>query len=273
MIFVDTHCHLNFKAFKSDLSDVVGRAYKSDVGKIIIPGAKLDSSQKAVEISGQYKGCFAAIGIHPHHVHDVNSFLQNDQKRHELSHLLADMAKQKGVAAIGEVGLDRHSYKNYPPVEEKTFQLQKQLLSLELDVATQLHLPVILHCRDAQDEMIALINEYKNKHPDLTGVFHCFEGTLLHLKKILSMGFFVGFDGNITFKENMRLQELVRQTPIDRLLLETDSPYLTPLPHRGTRNEPAYIQHTYAFVALLKNTGIKKVALRLSANVSTLFHI
>src|SRR3990172_8332318 len=114
-MFIDTHAHLNFKAFKSDLSDVVDRAQKSGVLKIIIPGAKMDSSQKAVEITGRYKGCYAAVGIHPHHVLDVNSFLQNDQKQNELSQLLYNMAKQKGVIAIGEVGLDKHTYKKYPP--------------------------------------------------------------------------------------------------------------------------------------------------------------
>lgn len=272
-MFIDTHAHLNFKAFKSDLSEVIDRAQKSGVAKIIIPGAKLDSSQKAVEISGQYKGCYAAVGIHPHHIYDVYSFLLNDQKQNELSQLLHDMAKQKGVAAIGEVGLDLHTYKNYPPVEEKTFQLQKQLLILQLAVAVKLKLPVILHCRDAYDDMIDLIAFYKTQHPTLTGVFHCFEGTLQHLKKIISLGFFMGFDGNITYKENTLLQVLVQKTPINRLLLETDSPYLTPFPYRGSRNEPAYIQHTYTYAAQLLKTDSKEVADRLAINSSTLFHI
>jgi len=267
-MFADTHAHLNFKAFDKDLDAVIARANGAAVKNIIIPGAKIDSSQKAIDIAKKFSGCFAAIGIHPHHSGEISH-----ERLSTVLETLSSLTVNQKVVAIGEIGLDKHHYKNYPPVSEDGFSQQKALLLAQLDIAQTHKLPVILHCRDAQDEMLELLSSYKKTHPNIRGVFHCFESTLTHLKKVLDLGFYVGFDGNVTYKENTKLHKLVKATPLSQLLLETDSPYLTPVPFRGTRNEPAYITNTASFIAHLINKSSANVALETSINASSLFHL
>lgn len=262
-MLIDTHAHLNFKAFKKDLEQVVNRATNAGIRKIIIPGAKVDSSRKAVEIAQKYNPCFAAVGIHPHHVADFIELGKN-----KIADELKMLVNNKKVVAIGEVGLDYHEYKGYPPIDEETKKRQKELLTLQIDIATEYKLPVIFHCRNAHDNQLEIIKNQK-----LTGVFHCFGGNKEHLKKVLDLGFFVGFDGNITYPENKNLQALVRYTPIDHLLLETDAPYLTPLPFRGQRNEPSFLMHTAKFVSQLHTISVENILETTSRNALKLFRL
>lgn len=267
-MFIDTHAHLNFKAFRKDLNEVINRTKEAGIEKIIIPGAKIDSSRKAVEISQKYDSCFAAVGIHPHHV--VN-FTQLGKTK--ITNELKMLVDNKKVVAIGEVGLDYHEYKGYPPITNEVKSQQKELLRLQIEIAQENNLPIIFHCRDAHDDQLEMINDNLKSNNKITGVFHCFGGEKKHLEKVLSLGFYVGFDGNITYPENKNLQDLVAYTPIDRLLLETDAPYLTPLPFRGQRNEPAYLINTASFVYHLHKISLEKVSEITTSNALKLFRL
>lgn len=265
-MFIDTHCHLNFKAFRNDLDEVIKRAHESGVEKIIIPGAKLDSSKKAVEIADTYENCFAAIGIHPHH---VNEYVQKGP--HIIEAELTELSQKSKVVAIGEIGLDYHQYSDYPPISDETKTLQKELFELQLNVAIQGNLPVIIHCREAQNDIIETIKQLQNDN--LRCVFHCFDGNKEYLNKVLALGFYVGFDGNSTYEQNSHLRHLIAATPLDRLLLETDAPYLTPVPFRGSRNEPSNISHIAAFIAQLLEVSEDFIASQTTRNAKALFHL
>lgn len=265
-MFTDTHCHLNFQAFTDDLASVIDRAQKEGVRRIIIPGAKIDSSQRAVEIAGQYDGCYAAVGIHPHH---ADEFVETQSIAS-----LRTIAKNPKVVAIGEIGMDRYVYKNSPPVSDETIAQQITLLQQQLILAYEHHLPVILHCRQAQQDLLAVITEFLGNHAaGLHGVFHCFDGDEAFLRTVLSMGFSVGFDGNSTYPANVHLRELIKLTPLDRLLLETDAPYLTPVPHRGERNEPSHLPLIAKLVAEIHKKSTEEIAEITSNNARALFKL
>ncbi|MBI3379500.1 TatD family hydrolase [Candidatus Gottesmanbacteria bacterium] len=268
-MFIDTHAHLNFKAFNKNLEEVIDRAKKAGIDKIIIPGAKIGSSRKAVEISQKYDDCFAAIGIHPHH---VDEFI--DLGESNIEEELNLFIKNKKTVAIGEIGLDYHVYKDYSPVSRENKKHQKELLILQIEIATEFNLPIIFHCRDAHDDQLELIQSYiQTGEKNIKAVFHCFGGEKKHLEKVLNLGFYVGFDGNVTYPENKNLHDLVKYTPIDRLLLETDSPFLTPLPLRGKLNEPANLIHTVEFTSQIHNISIQELGSITTKNALELFKL
>lgn len=261
-MLIDTHCHLNFKAFNKDLDDVIKRAKESGVEKIIIPGAKINSSQKAVEIAGNYQNIFAAAGIHPHHA--------GEELKIET---IRQLAKDKKTVAIGETGLDHHHYLNYPEITKNEKDRQVVIFIEQLIIAKEFNLPVIIHCREAQALILETLSEFMKKHGQLVGVFHCFEGTEDYLKQVIEMGFYVGFDGNITYPENENLRKLLRNVPIEKLLLETDAPFLTPQKFRGKRNEPSYIKETAEFISTLLKIELSKLAEITSENANSLFRL
>ncbi|MCJ7739838.1 TatD family hydrolase [Candidatus Microgenomates bacterium] len=263
-MFIDTHCHLNFKSYKKDLPEVIKRATDNKIDKIIIPGAKLDTSRKAIEIAQQYGDCFAAVGIHPHHA-DLLSAADNAS---DLKNLLTGLIIQPKVVAVGEIGLDYYQYKDCPAIDEETKKRQKELFLLQLELAQENNLPVILHCREAFDD---LLNVLKDKN--ISGVFHCFSGNKQQLAEVLEMGFYLGFDGNITYPQNQHLRQLVESAPFDKLLLETDAPFLTPVPQRGNRNEPAFLVYTAQTVAEIKKTALDKVMEITCSNALKLFRL
>lgn len=266
---VDTHCHLNFQAFEKDISEVIMQAYEVGVTKIIIPGANLESSKKGAEIANCYDGCFAAVGIHPHHAGEYD--------RDKSAHLstLTQLAQQKKVVAIGETGLDYYQYKDYPPILDETKKIQRELFLMQIKIAREFDLPLIIHCREAWEDVTRIVNNYSSseveKNNQLRGVFHCYSGGKKWLSKILNMGFFLGIDGNVTYDTG--LQTVVKEIPLDKLLLETDSPYLTPLPFRGERNEPKNIKLVAEKIAELKNISFKELEEKIEKNTESLFGI
>lgn len=257
-MLIDTHAHLNFQAFEDDLKEVLRRAQDEDVEKIINVGADLDSSQKAVEIAQKYPSCFASVGIHPHH--------SAEQKR-DWEVKLEKLAKNKKVVAIGECGLDYHPYERGGVADP---QIQKEVFEKQLSLALKLNLPVIFHCREAYKEILKIVKSFPQRKK-LKGVFHCFSGDEIFLQKVLGLGFYVGFDGNLTFKNAKSLQEVAKITPPEKILLETDSPYLAPEPYRGLRNEPANVKMVAEFLAFLKRETLAKVAKVTTANAQKLF--
>ncbi|MDP3998610.1 MAG: TatD family hydrolase [bacterium] len=261
---IDTHAHLNFEAFKDDFEGAVGRAQVEGVEKIINVGANLDSSQKAAEIAQKFDGCFASVGIHPHHAEDHNP--------EDSIKTLEKLAKSPKVVAIGECGLDYHPYENGGIADPKK---QKELFTTHLELAEKLNLPLILHCRDAHDDILRIIKPYVMRYTPsaIRGVFHCFSGDQEFLASVLKMGFYVGFDGNITYRNVRGLRELVKTAPLERIILETDSPYLPPEPFRGLRNEPKNVKIIAGAVAEIKTLPFVDVARKTTQNARRLFRI
>lgn len=260
-MLIDTHAHLNFGAFAKDLEVVVGQAQEAGVGKIINVGADLDSSQKAVAIAQKYKSCFASVGIHPHHARNHGNMANSVET-------LKKLAKNPKVVAIGECGLDYHPYKNGGVADPKK---QKELFLAQIKLAQKLNLPIIFHCRNAHTDILEVIYQYINKLIKIRGVFHCFSGDKEFLEKVLDSGFYVGFDGNITYKNAQGLRDLVKTTPLNRLLLETDCPYLPPEPFRGLRNTPANVKIIARAVAQIHKVSFAFVANQTTQNATTLF--
>jgi TatD DNase family protein len=276
-MLIDSHCHLNFKAYKKNLREVINNAQSNDVKKIVVPGAKLDSSKKAVEIAQQYDGIYAAVGIHPHHAQEEIVKLLNGQA---VKNELEKLAKSKKVVAIGECGLDYHQTQNSNVKSQnynlnlKTKKIQKELFLSQLELANKLHLPVIIHNRDADEDMLkTLITNYQLLITN-SGVFHCFMGGDELLTWALNHNFYIGITGLITY--NQRVQDIVAKTPLEKLLIETDSPFLTPEPLRTQRifpNRPENVKIVAQWIAKIKGDSFLKVARVTSKNAIQLFKL
>lgn len=262
-MYIDTHAHLNFKTFNKDLDWVIHQATKAGISKIIIPSAKLDSSKRAIEIANKYPRCYAAIGIHPYHVES------NDVVRQ-----LNQLANNPKVVAIGEIGLDYLRIYRNQPITKAIKEKQKALFLSQLDLATILNLPIIIHCRKAYNDLLEILSFYQKINKKLPrGVVHCFAGDKKQLKKILDLEFLVGFDGNITYAENTHLKALVYATSLNRTLLETDSPYLTPEPFRGKRNQPTNLPLIAKTVAKIHQKSAVEIAKITTSNAKNLFNL
>lgn len=249
---IDTHCHLNFAKFENDFNTVIKRATDAGVEIIINAGTSIESSKKAVELAQKYENLYAIVGIHPHHADKLEKGWENE---------IDKLAKQPKVLAIGEVGIDYFSYKSNDIVDPK---LQKEVFIKQIEIAHDNNLPLQIHGRHAAEDIIETLTSYKNLLLDKPGMFHCFAGDKDYLKNTLDLGFYIGFDGNITYEglapgENTVLSDLVMQVPLDRLVIETDAPYLTPEPHRGSRNEPSYAIITADSIAKIKDVSFDEV--------------
>jgi TatD DNase family protein len=261
LIFIDSHCHLNL--LDEDLIEVISRALDSDVTKIIVPGINLESSIKAVEIAERFPQVYAAVGIHPHEVEKI--------KPRDIE-FLKNLATHSKVVAIGEIGLDYH----YLPYNS---QLQHEILTSMLDLSLQVEKPIILHSRDSLSELIDVISSFqysKGNDPEinpLSGVFHMFEGNWNKAISVTKMGFFYSIGGNITFKNNQKGKEIIEECGIEKLLLETDSPFISPHPHRGMPNEPARIPIIAAKIAEILQTRVELVAEVTTRNAISLFKL
>lgn len=263
---IDVHCHLNFKAFAKDYDEVIKRAKAAGVATIINVGTKLDTSRKAIELAEKYKNLYAIVGVHPHHADKL------ELGSNWLSKL-EQIAKHPKVVAIGEIGLDNYRYQSNGITDPIA---QKELFEAQILLAHKLKLPLQIHNRHAGKEIIEILTYYKSYLLNPPGMFHCFAGSIDILKSALQMGFYIGFDGNITYPglapgEDTALPDLVKATPLERILVETDSPYLTPEPHRGSRNEPQYAILVGQKIAEIKAVPISQVDEITTKNVHTLF--
>lgn len=279
---VDVHCHLNFHAFEKDCDRVIKSAFEAGVTKIINVGTKIDSSEKTVGLAKEYENLFAIVGIHPHHADTI----QRHPERSEGSRFFADaqndipwieqletLARMPKVVAIGEIGIDYFSYKSNDIVDPK---LQKEVFIKQLELAYKLKLPLQIHNRHAGEDIIDILINHKSYLLNPPGMFHCMSGNLDLLKKVLNLGFYIGFDGNITYSgiapgEDTDLKDLVKYTPLDRIVTETDSPFLTPQPHRGSRNKPEYVIITGRFIAEIKGLFFEEIEAKTTANAIKLF--
>ncbi len=254
-MIIDTHAHLDFPDYKSDLESVLSRAKQADVGCIINVGTNLASSKKSVVLANRFNNVYASIGVHPH---DAANVSEQDWQA------LESLAKESKVVAIGETGLDY--YRNRSPHED-----QQRVFHKHLALAKTNNLPVIIHCRDASSDCLKILDEHKNGA--LKGVVHCFSGTREIAKKCINMGLYVSFAGPITFPNANTLREVAKSIPVERLLMETDSPFLSPQPKRGERNEPSYLSFIIPVLADIYGLSLKDIERITTFNAYKVFGI
>lgn len=255
MELFDSHAHIDFPRYNKDRKKVIERARAEGVKYILNCGADLESSQRAVKLADEFEGIYAAVGIHPHEA-SLYSI--------EIAKKLQKLAENKMVVAFGEIGLDYH-YDNSPRDE------QRQAFRAQLRLAESLNLPVIIHSREAEEDTINILREEWD--PENGGVVHCYSSSAEMAKDLLDLKFHIGFTGLITFKNLEWLRRIVSNTPIKRILVETDSPYMSPEPFRGRRNEPARVKEVARRVAECHNLTIEKTAEITTQNGLKLFKI
>ena len=289
-MYIDTHCHLNLKDFESDWREVVEKAKKAGVSKMIVVGADLSSSKRAIEMAEEVEGLYAVVGFHPHHckgLDDVDEMMASIEK----------LTKNKKVVAIGECGLDYHVYQKSKyektQVTEDQKKLQKRVFGRQIQLASKLNLPLVIHNREAQRDILDTIDHFckrDGKYPK--GVFHCISGSKKFVKQLIERGFYVGVDGNVTYSSEV--QALVDEIPLERLLLETDSPWLTPEPLRSQqkvpnrlslklqtadglepklRNTPISVRIVAEYLSQAKNVSLEKIRASTTKNAEALFNI
>lgn len=254
MPIFDTHAHYDAEHFDSDRDAVLTALPEGGVGLVLNPGCDLPSSRAAAALAEKYPHVYAAAGIHPE---DCAGFQDTDLK--ELRQLLA----QPKVVAVGEIGLDYY-WKENPPREFQQAVFRRQLV-----LAEELALPVIVHDREAHGDTLDIIREF----PGVTGVFHCFSGSPEMAEELLKRGWYLGFDGPVTYKNARRAPEVAAVTPLDRMLIETDSPYMTPVPYRGQRNSSAYVYLVAEKLAAWKGVSPAELARITAENGQRLFRI
>ena len=264
-LFTDTHCHLDFSSYDADRDAVIQRAWDAGLVWILNPGIDLQTNQAAINLTRRYPGKInAAVGIHPNFGQPWTQEVVDD---------LTEQASQPGVVAIGEIGLDY--YRQHTPSEQQVTMFQAQL-----SLAAELNLPVIIHNRESTRDLMNILTRWhqelvKNSHPlaKHPGVLHSFSADLETAAAAIEMNFFIGISGPVTFTNAPDRKAITRSLPIDHLLLETDAPYLTPHPHRGIRNEPAYIPLIAEEIARLHNISLEKVAEVTFQNAQKLFNL
>jgi len=254
-MFIDTHAHLFYPNFKGEVDQIIERSINAGVKIIIVPATDLATSRQAINLAEQYENVYATVGVHPH---DTKEIQENYIEQ------LEEFTKHEKVVAIGEIGLDY--YYDFSPKENQIEAFRKQI-----ELAVKVNFPIIVHNRDSNEDVMNIIREYKDT--SLKGQFHCFAGSLDDAKELIAMGHFISFPGNITFKKADNLREVLKNIEIESLLLETDSPFMTPVPYRGKRNEPSNIPLIAEKIAEIHNTTIDDVARTTSYNVSKLFGI
>lgn len=253
MLF-DTHAHYDDEAFDADRDALLTALPDCGVGLVIDPGCDLTSSRRAVELAAAYHHVYAAVGIHPE---NCGGCTDDDLAA------LRPLAQQPKVVAIGEIGLDYYWEEN-PPRE-----FQQQVFRRQLALARELQLPVIVHDREAHADTLSIVQEF----PDVTGVFHCFSGSPEMAQELLKLGWYLGFDGPVTYKNARRAPEVAAVTPLDRMLIETDSPYMTPVPYRGKRNDSGYVRLVAEKLAEWKGVAPEEMARLTTENGKRLFRI
>ena len=254
MTLIDTHAHLCDEKFDDDRIDVIARAHEAGVTKIISMGDTMAASAQVVQDAEEYPALYAAVGIHPE-----SACVLTDEMRRQL----LTWAQHPKVVAIGEIGLDYYWEK-----DASRRALQRDLLAAQLDLAREAGLPVCIHDREAHGDTLAML---RAEGAGLTGVLHCYSGSLEMARELWKMGWYIGIDGPLTYKNAAKLPDIVREAPADKLLVETDCPYLAPVPLRGKRNEPACVTHIVAKIAEIRGEAFEEVARYTTENAQRLY--
>ena len=253
---IDTHAHLDYPHLYDQIDDVLARADEAGIKQIISIGVKLSTADKPKQIAETYDNVWCSIGIHPHEA-------ENEPLACDIN-AIRDAANHPKVVAIGEAGLD-YFYDNAPR------QMQADSLRAQITVARELDLPIIIHSRDADDDMADILEDEYRKGA-YKGVLHCFSSGAKLAERALAIGFYVSFSGIVTFKSAAEIQAVAMNVPDDRILVETDAPFLAPVPKRGQKNEPAYTRHTAEFLAELRGITLEALAETTTQNAKNLFH-
>ena len=257
-MIIDTHAHLDVADYNEDREVVIQRARENGVQYMLNIGCDIESSYRSKELAEQYDFIYATAGIHPHDVKSIDKDTYSNLKQ---------LLLHPKVIALGEIGLD--FFKNYSP-----YDLQRTHFHKQIQLACEMNKPIIIHSRDAKEDIIHILSEFYPKDPTAhSGIFHCFSGDQELADKALEMGFYISFSGSITFKKAEALREVAKTIPADRLFVETDCPYLTPVPHRGKRNEPSYVNFTTEKLAEIRGLKIEDIQRTITLNFFELFGI
>lgn len=253
-VLVDSHCHLDFSDYADECDEVIRRALENGVTRMLTIGTKLEETPELLALTQKYEQVFAAVGVHPEYAAENENITADD---------ICALTDDPKVVAIGEAGLDYH----YGAPE--THEAQRKLFRTHLHAAKKAKLPIIIHARDAEEDMISILREEADEN--LKGVLHCFSSGAELAEAGLELGFFISASGIITFKKSEELREIFKNIPMDKLLIETDAPFLAPVPFRGKRNEPSFVVKTAEMLALIKGVSFKEIADRTTKNFLTLF--
>lgn len=264
-MLIDSHCHLNYEYLPKTQEQIIQEARDAGVGAMITVAAELEVIPKLEALSESYPFIYHSAGVHPHEAHSIGTTSEEITRSLDI---LKKAAQHPKCCAIGEIGLDY--YYDHSPRE-----IQKTVFNLQLELAIQTQLPVIIHSRDAENDLLKSLQSYAKKLPSgkPPGVIHCFSGTRSFGEACIDLGFFISFSGILTFKNAEELRESARAFPLDRLLVETDSPYLAPIPFRGKKCEPSMVKWTAKKLAEIKGLSFEEIAQVTTVNAKTLFHL
>jgi len=254
-MLIDSHSHLEMPEFKRDLDEVIQRAKESGIGYIFTVGTGKKDWKRALEIAHSYPSVYAILGVHPHNAKEIDG---------ETYPALRKLCQNEKVRAYGEIGLD--FYRNLSPRDIQLKRFREQL-----GLAKELGLPIVVHDREAHQETLEVLKSEKAEQ--CGGIIHCFSGDYEMAKACIDMGFYISVPGSVTFKNAERFQEVIKRIPLESLLVETDAPFLTPVPFRGKRNEPSYIRYTAQKVAEIKGISFEKVAEVTAENAFRIYHL
>jgi TatD DNase family protein len=271
-VLTDTHCHLDSEAFDADRPAVIGRARDAGIERMLLPALDVRSSRRCIELAAEYPALFAAVGIHP---------TEAEAQDADSIKLLRDLAKHPKVVAIGEIGLDYYWVKD--PDQQSH---QRELLRQQLALAADMGRPVVIHARErgdadhgpCADDLMAILEQWVKSRENgavstaLPGVLHSFSSNLDVARRAIELGFYIGVTGPVTYKNAESRRQVIASLPLERLLIETDSPYLAPEPHRGTRNEPAYVTHIADKIAAIQSRSPQDVATVTGENAAQMFY-
>ena len=254
-MLIDSHCHLDMRDFDKDREAVIQRAQKDGIVHMISIGIDVGSSQSAIDLARQYDFISATVGCHPHDADECSSL---DLEK------LTSMAVEPEVVAWGEIGLDY--YRNYSKKEN-----QRKIFQVQLELAQRAELPVIIHDRDAHKEVYAILE--KMGKGERKGIIHCFSGDRGLAEAFIALGYYISIPGTVTYKKAGQIKEVAATIPLDRMLVETDAPFLAPVPRRGKRNEPSYVAYTAREIARLRDIPFETVAEQTTRNARTIFSL
>jgi TatD DNase family protein len=259
-MIIDTHAHYESERFEEDREELLASLWENGVGKVIDVGAAYKDLAAVVALAKKYPFIYAAIGVHPYEIGDLNEETWEEVRRLSL---------HPRCVAIGEIGLDYHEWPDEPPLTEETREAQKEWFRRQLDLARERKLPFIIHSRDAAADTMQILKE--RVVPGMTGVMHCYAYSVEVARTLVDMGLYLGIGGVVTFKNAKKLKEVVKAAPLDRLLLETDCPYMAPEPHRGKRNSSLYLPLVVKAIAELRGITSQEVIAATQENAMRLF--
>lgn len=254
MKIFDAHAHYDDEQFNEDRQSIIKELNENGIEGVLNCGASLEGSRASVELANKYDFFYAAVGIHPEYA---------DKLKEETINELRQLASSNKVKAIGEIGLDYY-YEENPERE-----IQKKAFIMQMELARELKLPVIIHDRDAHKDTLDIISQF----PEVVGEIHCFSGSVEFARECLKLGYYIGFTGVVTFKNAKKVIEVVKEVPVDRILVETDCPYMSPVPFRGKRNRSEYVAHIINEIAEIKGMESEELSVRTSSNIKKLLNI